>query len=207
MEDVFVPVEERVSCELKLDESNKPLVFELLFGNSNPVELEIGIGKGLFMMRCGLFHPDRNFLGIEYARKYLKVGIHRIEKRPIKNVRLIHGEALTFMVDFVVPESLNVIHVYFPDPWPKTRHHKRRLITQAFIEQCHRTLVPGGELLIATDHAEYWEWMCEVLEKQTLLLKTDRLPEPPAEKDGLTNYEIKYVREGRPIYRVGYQKP
>ncbi len=207
MQDEFIPVSDRVSRELDLETLEAPLNVEAVFGNNNPLELEIGIGKGMFISNVAQVQRDSNFLGIEIRRKYLSVALERVEKRSISNVRLILGEGFEFTEKFLAPESLTTIHVYFPDPWPKKRHHKRRLFGSDFIKLVHSRLVPGGKLLIATDHADYYEWITEVLEKQTYLVKCDQLPEPPGNADGLTNYDIKYQKEGRPIHRTGYQKP
>ena len=207
MEDVILPVEKRVSRELDLEDAGLPLSLKKVFGNANPVELEIGIGKGYFLMNAALCNPDRNFLGIEIRRKYLNRARQRIEKRPIENIRLVCFEAFQFMEEFLPPQSLAVIHVYFPDPWPKKRHHKRRLFSQEFLALAYRLLQPGGELLVATDHRDYWDWIKSVMEAQDLLEPSPRLPEPVEGTEGLTNYEIKYQREGRPIYRAGYRKP
>ena len=172
-EDLIVPVAQRQVCELDLNSLKPPLDLRQVFGNPHPVSLEIGIGKGLFLMRSGLAKPQENFLGIEYARKYLNRARERIEKRPIRNVRVVHAEAMSFMQDWLIPDSLKAIHLYFPDPWPKKRHHKRRIFNQVFLEACYRLLVTQGDLLIATDHADYWAWMCDVLAKQTLFVPSD----------------------------------
>lgn len=207
MTDTIIPAEQRISRELVLDQWSQPLDLEQVFGNNNPLEIEIGIGKGLYLMGAAQHLPEHNFIGIEIRRKYLNMARRRIEKRHIENARLLCGEAHGFLQDWIPDGALSVLHIYFPDPWYKKRHHKRRLIQKDFIELVHRKLKPGGFLLIATDHAGYWEWICDVLTNQTLLLPSDRLPEPPPGFEGLTNYEIKYKREGRDIYRTGYEKP
>ncbi len=207
MERIILPVAERVSRELILEDRDQPLDLEGVFGNRNPVELEIGIGKGLFIKNAAELNPDVNYLGVEIRRKYLNKARDRIEKRHLPNVRLLCGEAFSFMEDWLPPASLTTVHVYFPDPWPKKRHQKRRLFSKAFIALVHRALTPGGLLLVATDHADYWTWIQETLAAQTLLTPCDALPEPPGEAAGLTNYEIKYQIEGRRIYRTGLQKP
>lgn len=207
MSETFLPIEDRVSRELDLDQLQKPLDLESVFGNSHPLEIEIGIGKGLYLMGAAQHLPNHNFIGIEISRKYLRMARERIEKRPIENVRFFCGEAHTFLEEWIPDESCWVLHIYYPDPWYKKRHHKRRLIQKAFLELVYRKLIPGGYLLIATDHAGYWEWIQEHLENQTLLLKDKRLPQPPPGFEGLTNYEIKYKREGRDIFRTGYRKP
>lgn len=203
----IIPKEARVSRELSLVGLEGPLDLEALFGNRQPLELEIGIGKGYFIQHAASSNPDRNYIGIEWARKYLKQALERIEKRALPNVRLVCGEAFSFIEQHLPPASLHALHIYFPDPWPKKKHHKRRLFSPEFLRLVHERLVPGGLLLIATDHLGYWEHMCEVLDNQTLLERCEQLPETPQGADGLTNYEMKYLKEGRPIYRTGYRKP
>ena len=207
LSEIIIPPSERVTRELELESLNPPLDIQQEFGNANPLEVEIGIGKGYFLQHAALENPDHNFLGLELRRKYLNRAKERVEKRPLPNIRLVCGEAFEFLETFLPPESVHTMHVYFPDPWPKKRHHKRRLFSTHFIELTHSLLIPGGRLLIATDHRDYWDWICEVLSGQQLLVQCKQLPQPPAGADGLTNYEIKYKREGREIYRVGYQKP
>lgn len=207
MQDQFLPVEKRVSRELILEEDKGPFDLAEVFGNDNPVELEIGIGKGLFILNEARNNPDRNYIGIEIRRKYLNLARERTEKRDVPNVRFVCGEAYSFMEEFLSPNALATIHVYFPDPWPKKRHHKRRLFQDAFMKLAFERLVPGGHMLIATDHAGYWEWIREVLAKQTYLVPVEAVPQTPEGAQGLTNYEIKYIKEGRTIYKTGYRKP
>jgi len=203
----IIPADQRVNRELDLETVQAPLDLVDVFGNDNPVELEIGIGKGLFIYNAGREHPDRNYIGIEIARKYLRKARDRVEKRPVTNVRFVHGEAFEFMEKFLPAATLAAIHIYFPDPWPKKRHHKRRLFSKEFIALAHDRLRSGGLFLIATDHAGYWTWISEVMATQTYLEPCEVLPRPPGEADGLTNYEIKYKEEGRAIFRAGYRKP
>ena len=205
-EDVILPRSERVSRELLLPDPPEVLDFSKIFGNQHPLELEIGTGKGYFLTHAALQNPMHNYLGIEIHRKYLKKALDRVEKRPLPNVRLIYGEAFHFMEAFLPRECLTGLHIYFPDPWPKKRHHKRRLFSPEFLQLAHRVLKPGGLMLIATDHQDYWERICEVLENQDFLVPCEALPEPPEGAEGLTNYEIKYIQEGRPIHRAGYRR-
>lgn len=206
MQEIILAVQERVSRELDLDGLEAPLELSHIYGNANPVELEIGVGKGLFLLNAARRQPKHNFLGIEIRRKYLNKARERLEKRPVDNARLIRGEAFSFMERYLAAESLFAVHLYFPDPWPKKRHHKRRMVSPAFLELVDRVLRPGGLFLIATDHRDYWEWIRKVLASQKMLVPGEIRPEPPEGAGGLTNYEIKYQMEGRSIYRTGYRK-
>ena len=203
----MVPKDARVSPGLELPEPFSVLDFNSIYGNTHPVEIEIGYGKGLFLLHSGYRYPDINFLGVEYARKYYVKACERIEKWPVKNIKLVHAEAFEFLRACIPDNSIQKIHLYFPDPWPKKRHFKRRLFQMPFISLAHQKLKEMGHLCIATDHKGYWEWMSEILDAQSLLTKADFLPEPPLpENQGLTNYDIKYQKEGREIYRAVYRK-
>lgn len=202
----FLPKSERRSRELTLANPIVPLDLKEVFGNNHPVALEIGIGKGYFIQHAATAHPEENFIGIEVRRKYLNLARGRVEKRPLSNARFVCGEAFTFMEAALTCGSLQSVHVYFPDPWPKKRHHKRRLFSAEFLKLVYERLVPGGHLLIATDHRGYWEHICQSLREQSLLNRCPQVPEPPLGAEGLTNYDIKYQREGREIFRVVYTR-
>ncbi len=179
-----------------------------VFGNEGPVELEIGTGKGRFLLLAAGARPETNFLGIEYARPFLEKAIDRIGKRGYENVRLIHTEAFSFLRDRLADGALAGCHIYFPDPWPKKRHHKRRMIRPAVLDELARLLRPGSKLRVATDHAEYALIIREELEAHASFSKEDASAEAFAIEGmdeltavGVTNFEIKYRREGRPIHR------
>jgi len=188
-----------------------------------PLEIEIGSGKGTFLLQQGALQPDVNFLGIEYAREFYLYGADRIRRRmeasgELSNVRMLNTDA-SELVRWRVPDAVaTVIHLYFPDPWPKARHHKRRMVQDAFLLQARRVLVPGGELRIVTDHADYWAWMEEHFDRWAFTpggpaLRAGaespggftRFPFDRAESAGEgevvgTNFERKYRREGRPFF-------
>jgi tRNA (guanine-N7-)-methyltransferase len=182
------------------------LDFTNLFGNANPVELEVGFGKGLFLLTASEDRPDTNFLGIEIERKYTLFTANRIAKRGRTNVKLVSGDARTFLPGFIPDESLAAVHVYFPDPWWKNRHRKRRLFTEEFAVQCERILKPGGRFHLVSDVEEYFHIMTAIvadrprLEQQLEVQAKD----PNHDLDYLTNFERKYRKEGRPIYRTRY---
>jgi tRNA (guanine-N7-)-methyltransferase len=183
-----------------------PLRWRDVFGNHQPVEVEVGCGKGSFLLATAQAHPDVNFLGIEIERAFQLYAANRVAKREMKNVRLACTDARTFFRDFVANQSLQAIHVYFPDPWWKTRHRKRRLFTAEFAADCARALVEGGTLQVASDVAEYFAEIERLLATQDRLRK---LPLPASEEpdvDYLTNFERKYRKEGRAIFRGAYER-
>lgn len=191
-----------------LEALSKPTDFAALFGNDHPVELEIGCGKGGFLLRMAQAHPDRNFLGIEWASQFYRFAADRMARWGVTNVRILRTDAKNFVIHRLAPGSLTALHVYHPDPWPKKRHHKRRLLTPDFVEAAVRSVVPGGRWAIQTDHAEYFEQIRQVTAGRP------ELAEIPFEDPSFgtvgerteTNFEVKYLREGRTIYRVAFRR-
>src|SRR5689334_17371447 len=142
---------------LDVDRLPKPLYWAEVFGNSNPVEIEIGSGKGTFLTEQAKARPEVNLLGIEWARWFWRYASDRLRRANCMNARTVRAEATFFLNEFVPPASISVLHIYFPDPWPKARHHKRRLIQPKFMPLAARVLNPGGRVQIVTDHQGYWE--------------------------------------------------
>lgn len=173
-----------------------------IFGRVGPVEIEIGSGKGGFLVDAATRSPDTGFVSIEWAAAYAESLRDRIRRRGLRNVRVIRADAGRLLEEAVPAASVRAIHVYFPDPWPKKRHHKRRLVTPAFAGAVAAALEPGGELRLVTDHGEYFAAAKEVLDAEPRL-------EPagvPDDMVDLTNYERKYRAEGRPIHRARYRR-
>lgn len=186
----------------------KPLDWTTLYGNANPVELEIGMGKGTFLTEQARARPDTNFFGIEWARWFWRYASDRMRRHNCTNARTVRAEAAFFLTEYVPPESLSVLHIYFPDPWPKARHHKRRLIQPKFMPLVQRVLKPGGRLQIVTDHQNYFEENMEPSVKGSDLQVVDyNRPGSAGEGEFVgTNFERKYRREGRPFYAIAAVK-
>ena len=119
-------------------------------------ELEIGSGKGTFLLQQSVLEPETNFLGIEWAGEFWAYAADRVRRAGLSNVKLLHGDATEFIKTRVPDGIVSVIHLYFSDPWPKTRHHKRRVVQDHTLREFHRILAPSGELRIVTDHDELW---------------------------------------------------
>ena len=130
-----------------------------VFGYEKPVEIEIGIGKGRFLIDAALRREDVNYVGVEWAMKYVRMAHARCVRRGLSNVRFVRVDAREFVEFFVPSRSVSAYHIYFPDPWPKKRHHKRRLFDIEFLSEVERTLVQGGRLWLATDFGEYFDKM------------------------------------------------
>ena len=200
-----------------LSELAAPINWESLFGNVHPVEIEIGSGKGRFLLETSKRHPKINYIGVERAQKYVEITQERFEKHirhfgvdrtsgTFSNVRLVRTDANYFLTRYVSETSVQAYHIYFPDPWPRKRQRKRRLFrNRDFLEALTRTLkAAGGRLYIVTDHAEYFQEIQERLVDLPVLHPIDAALRP--DSDITTHYEMKYILEGRPIYRVVYEK-
>jgi tRNA (guanine-N7-)-methyltransferase len=186
----------------------RTLTWAELFDVAHPVELEVGSGKGLFLVNAASERPEHNFLGVELSRKYARLAAERAVKRGLTNVRIWPGDARSVLARHVADSSLNTVHVYFPDPWWKKRHKKRRVFTESLMASVVRTLEPGGQLLVATDVEEYFGVIRALVASQPQLVE---LPPPPVREpehalDYLTNFERKFRIEGRAIFRAAYQK-
>jgi tRNA (guanine-N7-)-methyltransferase len=176
------------------------------FDSPGPVELEIGCGKGGFLLRRALERPELRLLGIEWANKIFRYTADRMARRGAWNVRVMRTDADHFVKRQLRGASLSALHIYHPDPWPKKRHHKRRLIQAEFVAAAVRAMRLGARLAIQTDHADYAEQIQAVVSENRQLRTTDYEDAAFGTLEAATgtNYEIKYVREGRKIYRFAY---
>lgn len=190
----------------------------------HPLEIEIGSGKGTFLVQQAALKPQTNYLGFEWAREFYLYAADRCRRRQLENVRLVNADATEFL-RWRTPGGISrVIHLYFSDPWPKRKHHRRRVVQDRFLEDAWRVLEPGGELRIVTDHDDYWAWMEDHFARWTheqgqnvALAASDggapfeRRPFAPPESAGEgelvgTNFERKYSREGRPFHAAVLKK-
>lgn len=188
---------------LDVDKLARPLSFGELFGNDHPVEMEIGCGKGTFLTDQARARPEVNFFGIEWANFYYRYAADRLRRHNCLNARMVRADAGFFVVEFLQDASLDVLHIYFPDPWPKKRHHKRRLIQPPFLKQVERILKPGGRLQVVTDHADYFEQIDAVVRGSNLTVIDYNRPGSAGEGEFVgTNFERKYRREGRPFNAI-----
>ncbi|MCC6579632.1 MAG: tRNA (guanosine(46)-N7)-methyltransferase TrmB [Phycisphaeraceae bacterium] len=174
-----------------------------------PLELEIGSGKGTFLVRQALAVPDVNYIGLEYAKAFWRHAADRCRRHALRNVKLVYIEAGVFLRQYAPDAAFEQAHIYFPDPWPKNRHHKRRLVQESTLRELARTLRPRGRIRLATDHAEYHQWMLEHAAKVDDVLETLPFESPAAAGEGElvgTNFERKYQREGRPFFALILRK-
>ena len=194
---------------LKVEDIDGKIDFVRIFGRPGPVHIEIGSGKGTFLLGQAQAQPGDNFLGIEWARKYYRYAVDRIGRWDLTNVRIIRTDAAEFLADSVPDDSVHCFHIYFPDPWPKKRHHKRRFICSANLEHLIHRLKPAGQLRIATDHADYFEQIKLVLAARSNALEETDFIKPAGAESGEwvgTNFERKYIKDQRPIYTIALGK-
>lgn len=181
--------------------TEKTIDFGKLFGNQNPVVVEFGVGKGKFIREYASKHAGKNFLGVEKVNKWIKHSAERIEKKKLQNVRLVNSTAEKVLAN-IQPEAVQEFYILFPDPWPKRRHQFRRVVQKNLIQKIHQSLSDKGKLYIATDHADYFVWMKKVIEPTlgSLFEMTQQRPE------FISNYQVKYEKEGRTINAIHLQK-
>lgn len=199
----------RMDIEIRLSQFEEAVSWTAVFGNANPVICEIGSGKGRFLISSAAANSEINYLGIERAAKYHRLIRQKVERLGLTNVRLLNTDAAHFVQTYVPPLSVHRYYILFPDPWPKKRHRKRRLITEAFLDHLLPTLAPGGSIHYKTDYLDYFEQMLSVSRVRTDLLELQCRTITPDQADpeaADTNFERKYLIQGRPIYSADYQK-
>ena len=180
-----------------------PLDFRALFGNAGRVVVEIGSGKGRFLISSASEQRDVNFVGIEKSLHYHRLIRERVAKRELTNVRLINHDAFVVLQKMIPDASVSEVHVYFPDPWPRPREQKRRIIRAEVLREIERVLVDRGTGIYVTDHQQYFDKAAPVIEE--FFDSQRRIPGP--DDPPRTNYEAKYREQGRPIYEIRFRKP
>ena len=179
-----------------------------LFAAPAPLEIDVGCGKGMFVLGAALAAPDRNWLGIEVSRKYARFSAARLARRGLENAFALHGDAERLFAERLTDESVAGVHVYFPDPWWKKRHHRRRIMNARFVTQIQRVLTPGGRLHFWTDVKDYFDLGLETLAEGTRL--TGPLPvderSPLATLEYRTNFERRTRLHNEPVYSAEFEK-
>jgi tRNA (guanine-N7-)-methyltransferase len=196
--------------ELRLDpeKMTEPFEWDQIFNTSGAVEIEIGIGKGLFILTAASSRPEVQHLGIEWANKYLRIAESRALKRGLENIKFVRMDAKDMMT--VVPaNSVSAYYVFYPDPWPKKRQLKRRFLCPAMATQLVRSMTDNAVLHVATDHVPYWSEIEPLFDdhpdfERLAVFGGDQFPVPADEP--LTNFEIKYRVEGRARNRGSWRR-
>lgn len=181
----------------------QPLPVRELFDQPRPLVLDVGCGKGRFLAMRASRDPERNYLGIERQLVRVRKVAKKIQRMELLNARVIRVEA-SYAVEYMLPEhSVAEMFVFFPDPWPKARHHKRRMFRPDFLDTLDRIFVPGGAVHVATDHSEYYHVIRDLLTADPRFEPCDIVE--PAD-DERTEFELLFTGKGHPVYRCSFAR-
>jgi tRNA (guanine-N7-)-methyltransferase len=180
-----------------------------LFGRAAPLEVDVGSGKGLFLLSAAADRPQTDFLGIEVSLKYARFAAAALAKHQLSNAKVAAADALRVFSELLPDGSLAAVHVYFPDPWWKKRHKKRRVMRESFVRDIQRTLVGGGTLHFWTDVEEYFHFSLELLAGHTDLEGPLEVPEARTQNEMAfrTHFERRMRLHGEPLYRAQFRRP
>ena len=190
-----------------LDVDQRPN-WQLQFGNTNPLKLEIGFGMGNFLIEMAAKEPTSNFIGIDFYHKGIRKLMTRIKNLQLKNIRVVYGDIRNKIPVLFKDRELNTIYINFPDPWPKKRHTKRRLIKPEFIKQLAEKLSLKGKTYLATDSENYALEMLEYFNAEILLRNLDSQQGFCQERTNLpkSKYEKNFIRAGEKIFYLEYMR-
>ena len=174
-----------------------------MFGAVAPLEVELGAGDGSFLIAWAAAHPDRHFIGVERLLGRVRKIDRKAQRAGMTHVRGLRIEAAYCLEYLLPPGSVTALHVYFPDPWPKRRHHKNRLVNERFPELARMALRPGACVHLRTDNVEYFEQMTAVFAAASGFERV----EPPAELIAVTtDFEREFLKQGIPTQRASYRR-
>jgi tRNA (guanine-N7-)-methyltransferase len=176
------------------------------FGNSNPVVAEIGFGMGQATWRIAAEHPEVNYLGLEVHAPGVGRLIHDLESRGIGNVRIFRHDAVEVFERMIAPGSFAGLHIFYPDPWPKKRHRKRRLVREGLSGLLASRIAPGGYLYFVTDIEEYARWSLDVLSRTEGLRNRYELFAPRQGWRPQTKFESHASRDGRGLWELVFER-
>jgi tRNA (guanine-N7-)-methyltransferase len=179
------------------------LDWNIVFSRPAPIEVEIGCGKGGFLVWAASSRPEANFLGLERQLVRLRVVDKKIQRNCLTNVRLLRIEAGYFVAYMIPDASVSAYHIYFPDPWPKRRHQRHRLINPDFVLALNRTLTPSGVVHVATDDSDYFAAMKKVFAASE---RFEQLPPAPLPFEAQTEFEKIFLAQGKQIGRAQFRR-
>lgn len=189
-----------------IDFRPEPIDLAQVFGRKAPQIVEIGFGMGQATAQIAQARPDDDFVGIEVHAPGVGGLCKLIEEGGITNLRIVQHDAVEVLRDMIPEASLAGVHIYFPDPWPKKRHHKRRLVQGPFVKLIASRLAPGGYLHCATDWEEYAHQMLEVLSAEPMLANTAEGFAPKPDYRPLTKFENRGIKLGHGVWDVVFRK-
>jgi len=193
---------------LEAESLPRPWNAQAVFGRRAPLEIEVGSGKGLFLENAAETIAEHDFLGIEIARKYARFAAARCARKGLRNVCVVQGDARQLFEEVFPDGCAAAVHVYFPDPWWKKRHHKRRVMEPGFVRRIERVLSPGGALHFWTDVKDYFEASLNLLAEETNLIGPLPVAEhrPEHDRDYRTHFERRKRLAGLPVYRSKFRR-
>ena len=175
-----------------------------IFGRDAPLHVDLGCGDGTFLFALAQRHPEKNFLGIERLSGRVEKASRKAAK--IDNMRVLNVET-SYAVRYLLPEqSVETFYLLFPDPWPKRRHHRRRIVTPDFLNSIHASLEDNGVLRIATDQADYFDQISRSARSHSRFEIIDLSASPARTDLPLSKFEKKFQAQGAPIYRLALRK-
>ena len=203
------PVRSGKSRVQALDLFQQPQLWTDLISGNRPVELEIGSGKGLFLQRAAEERSQHDFVGIELAAKFANRAAQSIARNNLANVKMLRGDAQSFVQDVVPDAAVVRVHVFFPDPWWRNKHKKRRVLNEATLANIQRVLQVQGEFHFWTDVLDYYEHICSQVMDLTKLTGPRYVPQRAAthSMDYTTHFERRARTHGQPVYRAVFVKP
>ena len=185
-----------------------PLNFEALFQRTAPVVLDIGFGDGCALLEIAQRSAEKDFVGIEIYRPGVGRLLRMLEEKGLRNVRVINDDAVPVFQHFIQDHTLTAVLLLFPDPWPKKRHHKRRLVQVPFVELLARKIHPGGWLHLATDWEDYAEHMLRVLQRSALFVNQSTIGRfcPRPDYRPITKFELRGKGLGHEVYDLSFRR-
>lgn len=183
----------------------EPLAYEAAFGRLAPCYLEIGFGMGTSLLALAAARPENNYIGVETHQPGIGAILNGIKDQRITNIRLFHGDVIDVLEQCIPDHSLAGVQIFFPDPWPKRRHHERRLVQSAFVKLIATKLQPQGILHLATDWEDYAKHMLEVLSAEIAIVNTsNEFSSRSSQRPIVTKFEKRAEREKRKIWELQF---
>jgi len=179
------------------------LPLDALFNTPATLEVDVGCGKGRFLLARASSHPQTSFIGIDKLLRRVKRTDRKISMAGLQNVRILRIEAAYAVEQLLPTSSVSAFYIFFPDPWPKRRHHQRRLFSASFMDSLHRTLLPGGLVHIATDYMDYFKEICALFHKDERFAKAPALELSEEER---TDFELLFIKQGMEIGRGSFSR-
>lgn len=197
------PAVQLPSAILPIPEENCRLQFPDIFGIAGPVEVDVGCGKGRFLIARAQAAPDTLFLGIDKRLQRIQKVDRKIRREGLRNVRLLMAEAASVVEELLPALSVRAFYIFFPDPWPKRRHHRRRLFSPPFLTALHRAMSEDGRVYVATDDGDYFAWIHALLKQDRRFVECAAYEPGDADR---TEFETTFLKLGSTIHRCGFAK-